>query len=120
MEEQETGLSTAEAEYVALLSAAQECVWMKQLNSELGNPPDGPTTIMEDNKSSIAMAKNHNSTDRAEHIDIRHHFVREQMASETRASTHEMVTDMLTKGLTQQRFFLLRKKAPLTRVMSEE
>ena len=31
-------LSTAEAEYVALSSAAQKCVWMRRLNSELGNP----------------------------------------------------------------------------------
>ena len=30
-------LSTVEAEYVALSSAAQECVWMRRLNSELEN-----------------------------------------------------------------------------------
>ena len=34
-------LSTAEAEYVALSSAAQECVWMRRLVAELGNPPGG-------------------------------------------------------------------------------
>ena len=50
-------LSTAEAEYVALSTAVQECMWMQRLLSELGNPPDGPTTILEDNQSSIAMAK---------------------------------------------------------------
>ena len=51
-------ISTAEAEYVALSSAAQECVWMRRLNLELENSQDGPTTIMEDNQSCIAMAKN--------------------------------------------------------------
>ena len=59
MEKQDTvALSTAEAEYVALSSAAQECVWMRRLISELGNPPGEPTTILEDNQSSIAMARN--------------------------------------------------------------
>ncbi len=90
---------------------------MRRLNSELGNPPDGPTTIMEDNQSSIAMAKNPQFHERAKHIDIRHHFVREQVASETvkleYCPTHEMVADMLTKRLAQQRFCLLRKKAGL-------
>ena len=51
-------LSTAEAEYVALSSAAQETVWLRRLISELNNPPDGPTTILEDNQSAMAMAKN--------------------------------------------------------------
>lgn len=51
-------LSTAEAEYVALSSAAQECVWLRRLNSELGNLSEGSTTILEDNQSCIAMARN--------------------------------------------------------------
>ena len=76
---------------------------MRRLNSELGNPPDGPTTILEDNQSSIAMAKNPQFHGRAKHIDIRHHFIREQGTSETVelecCPTHEMVADMLTKGL---------------------
>ena len=48
-------LSTAEAEYVALSGAAQECLWLRQL--ELGCPPGGPTLIFEDNQSAIVMAK---------------------------------------------------------------
>ena len=63
-------LSTAEAEYVALSIAAQECVWMRRLLSELGNPPGGPTTILEDNQSSIATARNPQFHGRAKHIDI--------------------------------------------------
>ena len=51
-------LSTAEAEYVALSSAAQECVWMRRLSAELGNPLRAPTIVKEDNQSCIAMAKN--------------------------------------------------------------
>lgn len=51
-------LSTAEAEYVALSSAAQESVWLRQLMTELGSTPDKPTLILEDNQSAIAMTKN--------------------------------------------------------------
>ena len=79
-------LSTAEAEYVALSSATQECVWMRRLNSELGNPPKGPTTILEDNQFSIAVARNAQFHRRAKHIDIRHHFIREEVKKMERLS----------------------------------
>ena len=51
-------LSTAEAEYMALSSASQEAIWMRELNSDLGNEESQPTVIFEDNQSAIAMAKN--------------------------------------------------------------
>ena len=76
-------LLTAEAEYMALSSAAQESVRMRRLNSELDNPPEGPTTNLEDNQSAIAMAKNPQFHGRAKHIDIRHHFVRKQVEDGT-------------------------------------
>ena len=38
-------LSTAEAEYAALSSAAQEAVWLRRMMSELSSPSSGPTTI---------------------------------------------------------------------------
>jgi hypothetical protein len=37
---------------------------------------------MEDNQSAIAMAKNPQFHSRAKHIDIRHHFIREQVNGE--------------------------------------
>ena len=76
-------LSTAEAEYVALSSAAQECIWIKRLNSEFGNMSDGPTVIMEDNQSCIAIAKNPQHHGRSKHIDIKHHFIRELVGNKT-------------------------------------
>ena len=42
-------LSTAEAEYVALASAAQDSIWLRKLIAELGSPS---------NQSAIAMSKN--------------------------------------------------------------
>ena len=55
-------LSTAEAEYVALSGAVPECIWLRQLEAELGSTSEVPILILEDNQSAIAMAKIQNST----------------------------------------------------------
>ena len=51
-------LSTAEAEYIALSSASQECKWLRQLQTDIGITPTNPTILYEDNQSTIAMTKN--------------------------------------------------------------
>ena len=51
-------LSTAEAEYVALASSAQEAMWIRQLTTELGSAPTEATTIFEDNQSAVSIARN--------------------------------------------------------------
>ena len=68
-------LSTAEAEYVVLSGATQECLWLRQLEVELECPPQGAALIFEDNQSTIAMSKNLQFHGLAKHIDIRHHFI---------------------------------------------
>ena len=51
-------LSTAEVEYIAPASVAQEAVWMRQLTTQLENSPETATVIYEDNQSAISMTKN--------------------------------------------------------------
>ena len=101
-------LSTAEAEYIALSSAAQESVWLKHLTTELRSPPKSPTTIFEDNQSAIAMTKNPQFHGRAKHIDIKYHFIREQVncgnAKLEYCPTEEMTADIFTKGLNRELF----------------
>ena len=63
-------LSTAEAEYVALAEAAQEAVWLKQLNEDLTGKSE-PVMIHEDNQSAIAIAKNPQFHGRVKHINIK-------------------------------------------------
>ena len=108
-------LSTAEAEYIALSSAVQESVWLRQLIKELENSPETPTRILEDNQSAIAMTKNPQFHGRAKHIDIRHHFIREQVSRGTvqlkYCPTTEMTADILTKGLSRETFSKLRAKS---------
>ena len=42
-------LSTADAEYIALLAASQEAMWLQQLMSDLFNKRVQETTIFEGN-----------------------------------------------------------------------
>ena len=101
-------LSTAEAEYVALSSTAQESVWLKHLTTELGSPPKTPTTIFEDNQSAIAMTKNPQFHGRAKHIDIKYHFIREQVNCGNvileYCPTGDMTADVFMKGLNRKLF----------------
>ena len=111
-------LSTAEAEYMALVSAAQEAIWMRQLATDLGSNPTGATVIFEDNQSAIRMAKNPQFHGRAKHIGIKFHFIREQVNTGTvelnYCPTEEMVADMLTKGLSRDKLAKMRTMAGLT------
>ena len=96
-------LSTAETEYIALCSAAQEVVWMRELSSDLGNQQSQRTLIHEDNQSAIAMAKTPQFHKRSKHINIKYHYVREQVNNSKiiikYCPTEEMVADLLTMGI---------------------
>jgi len=67
-------LATTEAEYIALCTAAQKATWLRHLLTNITAPPERPTTIREDNQSSIAFAKNPVSHARTKHIDVKFHF----------------------------------------------
>ena len=101
-------LSTAEAEYMALSSTAQEAVWMRELNSDLGNQQSQPTLIFEDNQSAISMAKNPQFHGRSKHINIKYHFIREQVSDDKirlkYCPTEDMLADLFTKGIGSEKF----------------
>ena len=81
-------LSTAEAEYMALASAAQESIWLQQLLSDLNNKPTDGMVIYEDNQSCISMTKNPQFHGRAKHVGIKYHFIREQVEKGTWLQTY--------------------------------
>ena len=111
-------LSTAEAEYMALASAAQEAVWMRQLTADLKCESTGPLVIFEDNQAAISMSKNPQFHGRAKHVDIKYHFIRENVKSGVvqlkYCPTEDMIADILTKGLPQDKFVKLRLLAGVT------
>lgn len=101
--------STAEAEYVSLASAAQECVWLGRLYQFVtGQKELDPITLHADNQGSIKMAKNDSSGSRTKHIDIRYHLIRELLSqrkfSLAFCPTAEMAADILTKPLSRVLF----------------
>ena len=100
---------------MALASAAQEAIWLQHLVGDLGNKPDDPMVLYEDNQSAICMSKNPQFHGRAKHIGIKFHYIREQVERGAVAlkycPSNDMIADMLTKGLARDQFYKLRKMA---------
>jgi len=65
-------LSSTEAEYVALLEAAREAMWLRHLYGELGFIQKELILLLGDDDGSISMAKNHKCT---KHVELRWHWV---------------------------------------------
>jgi hypothetical protein len=95
-----TALSSCESEYISLADGSREVTWLRNLCKEIGLP-QGTTTIHCDNQSAIATADTVSTTDRSKHIDIRYHYIREQIQSKdikvSYLPTIEMLADILTK-----------------------
>ena len=106
-------LSSTEAEYMALTSAAQEVTWFQRWMKEVLNK-DVSGLIECDNQAAIAIAKSENLSDRTKHIDIRHHFIREKVAEKkifvTWIDTKDQLADLLTKRMPTARLEMLRSK----------
>lgn len=83
------------------------------LLDDLGLKTVKPVPIFEDNRGCIGMAKNLESK-RAKHIDIKHHFVRDHIATGDLTvksiPTLEQLADIFTKALDASQFEALRKK----------
>jgi hypothetical protein len=119
---QETvAISSCEAEYMAMVSITQAMLWTRSLLQELrdffpspsSSSPSSPVPIiMGDNKSAISMSKNDVMHQRTKHIDIKHHFIRDEIQKGTIQiqwiSTHEQLADILTKRLNPFTFRKLR------------
>ncbi|XXG89958.1 hypothetical protein AAC387_Pa12g1837 [Persea americana] len=107
-------LSSCEAEYVAVLAAVCEAIWLRNLLEEFDHTQDESTTIHVDNKSAIELAKNPKQHGRSKHIDIRYHFIRDHVKQKTvklkYCSTTEQVADIFTKALPTDTFTRLRKR----------
>lgn len=110
-----TALSSAEAEYMAIASVAQEVIWMKQFLSELFNLPSkiiiNDSDIYSDNTSAITISKNDTHHERTKHIDIKYHFIREGQKNNKFQikwlSTKLQIADVFTKGVYGSQFDLL-------------
>ncbi|GKF69131.1 hypothetical protein Tco_0202188 [Tanacetum coccineum] len=102
---------TIKAEYVSAGKACQQALWMKQALVEYDiNLDDIP--VLCDNKGAINLSKNPVLHSRTKHIEIRHHFLRDNVQkgniSIENVSSEDNIADILTKPLKHEPFNLLR------------
>jgi hypothetical protein len=106
-------LSTAEAEYIAAFDATREAAWLRQLYRDITRDKSTPLTLHIDNTSTISFANNSSTTKRSKHMDIRFHYVREEVSNQhiktAYCHTRYMIADILTKPLPRSRYDELRK-----------
>lgn len=99
--------STAEAEYIALSTAATEAQVIQQLITELGFNTTGPIILHEDNRPAINMATEI-ATKQSRTVDVAFHHVRDivkrGLATLTFCETNNMIADALTKPLPRHVF----------------
>jgi len=100
-------LSTAEAEYAALMHAAKEVIWLQNLLKDLGMTKYAPKVINVDNQGTIALAENPIHHARTKHLDVQLQFVRDSIENgiiELRyCPTDVMLADIMTKALTKEK-----------------
>ncbi|KAH9679839.1 hypothetical protein KPL71_026297 [Citrus sinensis] len=100
-------LSTTEAEYIALTEAVKEAKWLSGLVSEFGLKQES-VCIGCDSSSAIQLSENPKYHERTKHIDVRLHFVRDEIANGvvnvTKVPTQTNPADILTKAVPAVKF----------------
>ncbi|GJT23501.1 retrovirus-related pol polyprotein from transposon TNT 1-94 [Tanacetum coccineum] len=104
-------ISTTKAEYVSAGKACQQALWMKQALIDYDVRLDD-VPIMCDNKGAIDLSKNPVQHSRTKHIEIRHHFlcdnVQKGHISIEKVPSVDNIADILTKPLKRESFNYLR------------
>jgi hypothetical protein len=106
--------STTHAEYIGQDYAARELIWILRFLDEIGVPAKDVTKVYShlnlslpllygDNQGALALAKNPVHHRLTKHIDVRFHFIREQLAKNVfkllYCPTKRNVADIMTKPL---------------------
>ena len=102
-------LSTMESEFITFSSTVQEGVWLKRFLDHLKVTFfKEPVIIMSDSQSSIAYTKDPKFHSKTKHIDIKYHYVKDMVArgevNLKYISTHDLITNPLTKAVTRDVF----------------
>lgn len=110
-------LSSAEAEYQAMVFTLKELKWIKWILNSFGLPHVTPMRLYCDSKSAIYIATNPVFHKRTKHVESDCHFVRDavtaKLISLEHISTKEQPADLLTKSLPSTTFSYLLSKLEL-------
>ncbi|GKE14520.1 hypothetical protein Tco_1422097 [Tanacetum coccineum] len=108
-----TAISSTEAEYIALSGCCARVLWMRSQLTEYSLGFNKIPMYCE-NKSAIALCCNNVQHSRSKHIDIRFHFIKEQVENGVVelyfVNTGYQLADIFTKALGRERVeFLINK-----------
>ena len=99
-------LSTCEAEYISLVSAIQEGKYLKSLISEITGL-NLNCQMNCDNQGTIALAKNPIKQQRTKHVDIKYHFIRDEIykgsVNISYIPSEENLADIFTKPISSNK-----------------
>jgi len=100
-------MSTAEAEYVTAASCCAQLLWIRQQLKDF-SVNMGCIPVFYGNTSAINIVKNPSQHKRTKHIDIRHHFLRDNvekgLISRNFCATDKQIADIFTKAMTREQF----------------
>nr|GEW56800.1 retrotransposon protein, putative, unclassified [Tanacetum cinerariifolium] len=117
-----TAISSKEAEYIALYGCCAQILWMRSQLTDYGFQYN-KFPLYCDNKSAIALCCNNVQHSRAKHIDVRYHFIKEQVENGIVelyfVRMEYQLADIFTKPLPRERFNFLIEKLGM-RSMSPE
>ncbi|GKD67139.1 hypothetical protein Tco_1309247 [Tanacetum coccineum] len=108
-----TAISSIEAEYIALSECCTQILWMRLQLTDYGIGFN-KIPLYCDNKSAIVLCFNNIEHSRFKHIDIRYHFIKEQvengMVELYFIKIEYQLADIFTKALGRERLeFLINK-----------
>jgi hypothetical protein len=96
-------LSSTEAKYITSAHTAKELIWLRELLTGLDLATNSPTTLLMDNQSAIAIAKNPTFHKCTKHIEVHYHFLKKMVEDGkiklNYVPTMEQTADAMTKGL---------------------
>jgi hypothetical protein len=97
--------SSCEAELYAEAAAINEIKWLHGLLKELGVSVPSTPILLGDNQSTQELSKNGVKSERTKHIDIKYHFITDEVSQGNVrlqwVSTKKQLADVLTKALPQ-------------------
>ena len=72
-------LSSIEAKYIVTIDAFKEAIWLQRKLNEI-QMLQGEVTVYSDSQSAIYLSKNPVYHERTKHVDVKYHFIRDQIA----------------------------------------
>ena len=103
--------SSTEAEYVAASDALREMAWISNLCDEIKKPLKDKVLYV-DNQPAIRIAENPVLHDKIKHIQVKYHYIRQQVAEKNvriqYVPTKSQLADIMTKIIPRTQYEVLR------------